>query len=87
MKPPKSILDAIHETASDLFRLGFIDKLSNDNYDALCVPSSPLPIGMVENPQKIEFKNSELSPLNEPTIIAKISTKEIVDIIREGRER
>lgn len=87
MKAPKSILDATHETASDLFRLGFIDKLAKDNYDALCVPSSPLPIGMVENPQTIEFKNSEVSPLDVPTIRAKISTKEIVDIIREGRER
>lgn len=42
MKTKKnSILDAIHETASDLSRLGFIDKRSMDRYDALCVPLVP----------------------------------------------
>lgn len=64
MKAPKSILDATHETASDLFRLGFIDKLSKDNYDALCVPSSPLPIGIVENPLKqLNSKTQKCLPL------------------------
>ena len=29
----------------------------------------------------------ETSPLNVPTIKAKITTQEIVDIVREGRER
>lgn len=33
-------------------------------------------------PEKIET-----SPLNVPTIKAKITTQEIIDIIREGRER
>ena len=33
-------------------------------------------------PEKVET-----SPLNVPTIKAKITTQEIVDIIREGRER
>jgi len=32
-------------------------------------------------------ENIVVSPLDVPTIRAKISTKEIVDIIREGRER
>lgn len=32
-------------------------------------------------------ENIAVSPLDVPTIRAKISTKEIVDIIREGRER
>lgn len=42
MKTKKnSILDAIHETASDLSILGFIDKRSMDHYDALCAPSIP----------------------------------------------
>lgn len=32
-------------------------------------------------------EKSGISPLNVPTIKAQISTQEIVDIIREGRER
>lgn len=31
------ILDAVHETASDLRRLGFIDKRKMQKYDALCL--------------------------------------------------
>lgn len=30
------ILEAVHETASDLHRLGFIDKRKMRRYDALC---------------------------------------------------
>ncbi|HWP18678.1 MAG TPA: hypothetical protein VNO84_06090 [Burkholderiaceae bacterium] len=30
------ILEAVHETASDLHRLGFIDERKMRNYDALC---------------------------------------------------
>jgi PHD/YefM family antitoxin component YafN of YafNO toxin-antitoxin module len=32
-------------------------------------------------------ENIAISPLDVPTIKTKISTKEIVDIVREGRER
>ncbi len=32
-------------------------------------------------------EKTETSPLDIPTIKAKITTKEIVDIVREGRER
>jgi putative transcriptional regulator len=35
------ILDAIHETASDLHKLGFIDKRAMESYDALCIPPVP----------------------------------------------
>ena len=35
------ILEAVHETASDLHRLGFIDKRAMENYDALCIPPVP----------------------------------------------
>lgn len=31
------VLDAVHETASDLHRLGFIDKRKLVKYDALCL--------------------------------------------------
>ena len=42
MKKQKSdILDMIHETASDLHRLGIVNKQSMERYDALCV--SPVP--------------------------------------------
>jgi putative transcriptional regulator len=41
MKKQSSILDAVHETASDLHRLGFINKRSMERYDALCVPPVP----------------------------------------------
>jgi putative transcriptional regulator len=41
MKKQSSILDAVHETASDLYRLGFIDKRSMEQYDSLCIPTVP----------------------------------------------
>lgn len=31
------ILEAVHETASDMYRLGFIDKRRMQQYDALCL--------------------------------------------------
>lgn len=40
-KPKSRILEAVHETASDLHRLGFIDKRKMQAYDALCL--SPVP--------------------------------------------
>ena len=36
-KTRSRILDAVHETASDLHRLGFIDKRKMQQYDALCL--------------------------------------------------
>jgi len=36
------ILDAVHETARDLHRLGFIDKRKMRKFDALCL--KPLPV-------------------------------------------
>ena len=41
MKKQSSILEAVHETASDLHRLGLIDKRSIGRYDALCIPPVP----------------------------------------------
>lgn len=41
MKKKSKIPDAVHETATDLHRLGFIDKRSMENYDALCIPPVP----------------------------------------------
>jgi putative transcriptional regulator len=35
------VLDAVHETASDLHKLGFIDKRAMDSYNALCIPPVP----------------------------------------------
>ena len=35
------ILAAVHETAGDLHRLGFIDKRTMRNYDALCLQPVP----------------------------------------------
>ncbi|RPE76840.1 hypothetical protein [Vulcaniibacterium tengchongense] len=34
---PDRILEAVHETARDLHRLGFIDKRKMRKYDALCL--------------------------------------------------
>ena len=36
-KPKSRILEAVHETASDLNRLGFIDKRKMREFDALCL--------------------------------------------------
>ncbi|MBI4755340.1 MAG: DNA-binding transcriptional regulator [Betaproteobacteria bacterium] len=35
------ILEAVHEAASDLHRLGFIDKRKMQKYDALCLEPVP----------------------------------------------
>ncbi len=40
-KQTSKILDTIHETASDLCRLGIINKRSMERYDALCIPPVP----------------------------------------------
>jgi putative transcriptional regulator len=40
-KNNSKVLDAVHETARDLHKLGFIDKRSMESYDALCVPPVP----------------------------------------------
>ena len=40
-KSKSRILEAVHETAADLHRLGFIDKRKMQAYDALCL--SPVP--------------------------------------------
>jgi putative transcriptional regulator len=40
-KAKSRILEAVQETASDLHRLGFIDKRKMQKYDALCVEPIP----------------------------------------------
>lgn len=40
-KQNNNILDAVHETATDLHQLGYIDKRSMERYDALCIPPVP----------------------------------------------
>lgn len=40
-KAKSLILDAVHETAGDLHRLGFIDQRKMRKYDALCL--APIP--------------------------------------------
>lgn len=41
-KPKSRILDAVHETAVDLHRLGFIDERKMLKYDVLCLEPVPL---------------------------------------------
>jgi putative transcriptional regulator len=40
-KSPSRILQAVHETAADLHRLGFIDKRKMQRFDALCIEPVP----------------------------------------------
>lgn len=40
-KPRSRILEAVHETAGDLHRLGFIDKRKMRRYEALCLDAVP----------------------------------------------
>lgn len=40
-KAKSRILEAVHETASDLHRLGFIDKRKMQKYDVLCMVPIP----------------------------------------------
>lgn len=40
-KPNSRILDAVHETATDLHRLGFIDQRKMRKYEALCLDPVP----------------------------------------------
>ncbi len=39
-KPKSRILEAVHETASDLHRLGFIDKRKMREFEALCLATA-----------------------------------------------
>lgn len=41
VKPKNRIFEAVHETASDLHRLGFIDKRKMQKYDALWLAPVP----------------------------------------------
>ena len=36
-KPKSRILESVHESARELYRLGFIDKREMQEYDALCL--------------------------------------------------
>jgi putative transcriptional regulator len=36
-----TVLDAVHEGATDLYQLGFIDKRRMAEFDALCLPPVP----------------------------------------------
>ena len=40
-KANSSIFEAVHETASDMHRLGFINKRKMQQYDALCLKPVP----------------------------------------------
>lgn len=40
-KPPSRILQAVHETAADLHKLGLIDSRRMQRYDALCQKLEP----------------------------------------------
>jgi putative transcriptional regulator len=40
-KAKSRIFEAVHETASDLYRLGFIDKRKMGKFDALCLEPVP----------------------------------------------
>ena len=40
-KAKSRIFEAVHETASDLHRLGFIDKRKMNKFDALCLDPIP----------------------------------------------
>ena len=40
-KPKSRILEAVHETASDFYRLGFINVHKMRQYDALCLDPVP----------------------------------------------
>ena len=41
MKKQSSILNAVHETASDLYRLGLLNKRSMERYESLTIPPVP----------------------------------------------
>lgn len=41
LKAKSPILEAVHQTASDLHRLGFIDKRKMHEFDALCLKPIP----------------------------------------------
>ena len=40
-QPKSRIFEAVHETAADLHRLGFIDKRKMQKYDVLCLEPVP----------------------------------------------
>lgn len=53
------ILAAVHETASDLHRLGFIDKRKMQKYDALCLAPVPELTGEAIKAVRSRYKISQ----------------------------
>lgn len=61
-KPRSRILEAVHETAGDLHRLGFSDKRKMQRYEALCpepVPGACARIRCREDPRSARKAASE----------------------------
>ncbi len=59
-KARSRIFEAVHETASDLRRLGFIDKRAMQKYDLLCM--EPIPEYDAERIQGKRLANPPISP-------------------------
>ena len=60
LKPRSRILEAVHETASDLHRLGLVDKRKIQRYEVLCLePLQGHPDG--------EYPDSPFKPEDSPS--------------------
>ncbi len=68
VKAKSRIFEAVHETASDLHRLGFIDKRKMSKFDALCL--DPVP---EYNSQKIRVLRDHLQ-LSQAVLAAVLNT-------------
>ena len=67
-KAKSRLFEAVHETASDLHRLGFIDKRKMSKFDALCL--SPVP---EYDSQKIRALRDQLQ-LSQAVLAAVLNT-------------
>lgn len=58
-RPKSPILNAVHATASDLHRLGFIDKRRKRKYDALCLAPVPEFTGEAIKAMRVRYEISQ----------------------------
>ena len=57
-KTPHSIKEAVHDIATDLHRLGFIDKRKMGKFDALCLEPQNWP----DAPNRPDFPSARFDP-------------------------
>ena len=79
-KTKSRILEAVHESASDLHRLGFIDKRKMQKYDALCLE----PVQDYDA-EKVKALRERLH-LSQAVLASVLNTSTSLNIVRRAAE-